>query len=94
MVFHDIPANHIQHELSIYAHIRCSLRSRMPLPSRYKHSDLVLCQEKVQMIFIFLLLSFASHRHTPLQHNWSPKGTGGSLQGSLAIALTRLSPAS
>ena len=22
----------------------------------------------------------ASHRHTSLQHNWSPKGTGGSLQ--------------
>ena len=35
-----------------------------------------------------------SHRHTSLQHNRSPKGIGGSLQGSLAITLTRLSLAS
>ena len=33
-----------------------------------------------------------SHRHTSLQHNQSPKSIGGSLQGSLAITLTRLSP--
>ena len=32
-----------------------------------------------------------SHRHTSLQHNRSPKSIGGSLQGSLAITLTRLS---
>ena len=35
-----------------------------------------------------------SHRHTSLQHNQSPKSIGGSLQGSLAITLTRLSLAS
>ena len=35
-----------------------------------------------------------SHRHTSLQHNRSPKSIGGSLQGSLAITLTRLSLAS
>ena len=35
-----------------------------------------------------------SHRHTSLQHSRSPKSIGGSLQGSLAITLTRLSLAS
>jgi len=35
-----------------------------------------------------------SHRHTSLQHNWSPKSIGSLLQGSLAIALATLSQAS
>ncbi len=96
--FHNIP-------LPLHRRVlQCCIPVSPHLPwsssgSPWLDSILSLFRAKVTMLQDSLCVTdcyFAptSHRHTSLQQNWSPKSTGASLQGSLAITLTRLSLAS
>ena len=96
--FHNIP-------LPLHRRVlQCCIPVSAHLPwssseSQWLDSLLSLCRVNVTMLQDSLYVTDCyftpvSHRHTSLQHNWSPKSIGGSLQGSLAITLTRLSLAS